>query len=115
MKRVVKKPKGGAERLRQRVWKKVQAPKNWRPEPGELLEGVYGGRTLRNGMYGQYEVILVRVPSEATTYMISGVKIIQLVDTALLRIGEDIRVHFVGDIKLGEDRTMRNFELYVAT
>lgn len=114
MKRVVKKSKGGAEKLRQRVWRKVKAPKIWRPDPGELLEGVYGGRTLRNGVYGQYEVILVRVPAESTTYIISGVKIIQLVDTALLSIGEDIRIHFVGDIALKEGRTMRDFELFVA-
>jgi len=49
------------EDLRERYgWKKVVAPKAWRPEAtGEELIGFYGGKTTRTGAYGQYDVVLV--------------------------------------------------------
>lgn len=97
-------------------WRKVEAPKPWRPtELGEELFGYYGGRTLRNGMYGQYEVIIVHVPYKGA-FMVSGVKVIQLVDAAMITRGHPIRITWKGLVDVGTDgkRPMKNFELLVA-
>ncbi len=95
------------------VWKKVAAPISWRPKhPGEQLLGLYVGRTTVNGMYGKYEAVLVRT---SRTYMISGIRILQLFDSAYLDHGELVRVEFTGVKKLSDEREMRMFELYVQT
>jgi len=63
-------------------WKKIEAPKMWRPRMiGEELVGFYGGKTTRNGQWGQYEVVLVHVPGRGS-FMLSGVRIIQLADAS---------------------------------
>jgi hypothetical protein len=53
-----------ADRLRaQYNWRKVHTPLPWRPDAiGEELVGFYGGKSLRDGPHGQYEVVLVHVP-----------------------------------------------------
>lgn len=74
------------------AWKKVEAPKTWRPSTnGEELTGFYGGKTLRNGQWGQYEVIVVHVPHRGT-FMVSGTRVIQLVDAADIQTGWPIRI-----------------------
>ena len=95
-------------------WRKVQAPRSWRPrDPGEELFGYYGGRTLRNGTYGQYEVVVVHAP-RSHTYTISGVKVAQLFDASLISKGHPVRVIFKGEEQLSNGHTMRQFELLVA-
>lgn len=97
-------------------WRKVEAPKPWRPgDLGEELFGYYGGRTIRNGQFGQYEVIIVHVPYKGA-FMVSGVKIIQLIDTAMITRGHPIRITWKGLVDVGTDgkRPMKDFELLVA-
>lgn len=99
-------------------WKKVEAPKTWCPKHnGEELAGFYGGRTTRTGRFGQYEVLLVHVPGRGS-FMISGVRIIQLADASCAEPGDPVRVIYLGlnmiESADGEARNMKLFDLYVS-
>lgn len=95
-------------------WKKVHAPKTWAPRDiGEELVGYYGGRTMRNGAFGQYEVVIVHVPYRGS-WMVSGTEIIQLLDSAAIQKGHPIRVVFKGMLALGGERTKKRFDLLIA-
>lgn len=95
-------------------WRKVQAPKTWRPrDSGEELMGYYGGRTFRNGSTGQYEVVIVHVPRDGS-YLVSGVKVMQLIDSALVTKGHPLRLIYKGDELLKNGHTMKQFDLLVA-
>ncbi len=95
-------------------WKKVEAPKTWRPKHnGEELVGFYGGKTSRTGQYGQYEVVLIHVPRRGT-FMISGTRIVQLADAANINVGWPIRVVYLGTVALAEEKTMKQFDVFVA-
>lgn len=110
-----------AETLRERFsWKKVEAPKNWRPtHNGEELLGYYAGRSKRDGKFGQYEVVMVIVPKRGT-FFVSGTRLIQLVDAAMVDVGHPIRIVFAGWQTLAEreddaePRRMKLFEVFVA-
>jgi hypothetical protein len=53
-------------------WKKIEAPKTWRPKiNGEELTGFYGGKTVRKGQFGQYDIVIVHVPRRGS-FTISG-------------------------------------------
>lgn len=102
-----------ASKLKTMKWRKVSAPAPWRPKDGDELVGYYVGRTSRDGIHGQYEVVVVAVPYKGA-YMISGTKILQLTDAAMCARGDAVRVKFLGDIPIGKrGRTMKDFELYV--
>lgn len=95
-------------------WKRVHASKAWSPRAvGAELVGFYGGRTTRNGAYGQYDVVLVHVPKRGS-YMVSGCQILQLADSALLEPGDPMRIVFMGYEPLANDKKMRVLELYVS-
>lgn len=100
-------------------WKKIEAPKTWRPKAlGEELVGFYGGKTSRNGKFGQYEVVIVHVPARGT-FMISGVRAIQLVDASGIGEGWPVRIVWRGKVRLpentdGEVREMKVFDVFVA-
>lgn len=95
-------------------WRKIKRPKSWRPkEPGEELVGYYCGRTLKNGQWGQYEVLTIIVP-KIGAFMVSGIQIIQLADMAMLKYGAPIKIKFVGLKPVGQDHMMKEFELYVS-
>ena len=95
-------------------WLKVEAPRAWKPKAvGHELVGYYGGRTLRNGPYSQYEVVVVHVP-HSYTYMVSGTKIIQLVDAAAIQRGHEIRIVWQGTRLTGDLHTMKLFDLFVS-
>lgn len=99
-------------KLKNVKWRKINAPTTWRPEDGEELIGYYIGRSKREGSFGQYEVVVVAVPYKGT-YMISGTKLIQLMDSGMLVRGDAVRIKFLGRKDIGEDREMKEFELYV--
>jgi hypothetical protein len=101
-----------AAKLKDMKWRKVSAPKVWRPEDGEELIDYYAGRTLRDGVHGQYEVATVLVPYKGA-YLISGTMLIQLLDTAMLARGDAVRVVYQGRKQLDDDRTIKLFELFV--
>lgn len=93
-------------------WRKIKRPKSWRPkEANEELIGYYVGRTLKNGQWGQYEVITV--VTDDGTFMVNGTQLIQLADVAMLEYGAAIRIKFLGMKKTGGDHEMKEFELYV--
>lgn len=95
-------------------WKKVQAPRRWYPkDPGEEIVGFYGGKSVRNGSYGQYEVVLVHVPKRGAL-MLSGVRISQLIDAAGIQIGWPVRVVWKGMAKTAQNNEMKDFDLFVA-
>jgi hypothetical protein len=95
-------------------WKRITAPRSWRPkEAGEELIGYYGGRTVRNGSWGQYDVVLVHVPVRGTM-MISGVMVVQPFDAAMIDIGHPVRIVWNGMQDVGEDRRMKSFSVFVA-
>lgn len=110
-----KRDETAADRFKDRFgWRKVQAPKAWRPrDVGEELCGYYGGRTLRNGSFGQYEVLIIHVPHRGS-FTVSGVRAIQLMDAALINKGHPVRIVFRGEELLGNGRMMRQMDLYVA-
>ncbi len=99
-------------------WKKVVAPKTWRPKfNGEELVGFYGGRTMRSGSFGQYEVVIIHVPARGS-FMVSGTQVIQLIDASAADVGDPVRVVWGGYLKLGEgedgrEKKMKLFEVYV--
>jgi hypothetical protein len=101
-----------AGKLKNVKWRKISSPTTWRPQDGEELIGYYVGRTQRDGSFGPYEVVLVAVPYKGT-FMVSGTKLIQLADSAMLTRGDAVRVVFLGKKEIGEDREMKDFELYV--
>lgn len=95
-------------------WNRIHAPRSWQPQaPGEELVGYYGGRTLRNGSFGQYEVALVHVPRGGTR-MVSGVAIIQLLDSAFIDKGHPIRIVYKGTQPTTAGHDMKLFDLLVA-
>lgn len=97
-------------------WKKVAAPKRWNPrDPGEELCGFYVGKTARSGTYGRYEVVLVDVP-DSGTFMVSGVRIIQLVDASQVEPGWPVRIVWRGYQPVGgvQGKEMKMFDFFVA-
>lgn len=94
-------------------WKKIHTPKTWRPKDDDELVGYYGGRTLRNGTFGQYEVVLIHVPYQGTL-SVSGTGLIQLIDGAMIEKGHPIRVKFLGLKELEDEKSFKQFELLVA-
>lgn len=94
-------------------WQKIHVPQTWHPKPGEELVGYYGGRTLRNGRHGQYEVVLIHVPYKGTM-TISGTGLINLIDGSRIEKGHPIQVKFVGLKALEDDKSFKQFELLIA-
>src|SRR3972149_1075097 len=104
-----------AEQIRTRYkWQKVHVPKHWRPKKvGEEIVGFYGGRTLKTGNFGQYEVMLIHVPSLGS-FTLSGTMLIQLIDASMIDMGHPIRVVWGGQKQLDGDKKMKIFEVFVA-
>lgn len=104
-----------ADDIRERFkWRKVVAPRPWLPaEVGEELLGYYGGRTLRTGAFGQYEVVLVHVPLGGC-FMLTGTHLIQLMDASGAAVGHPIRVVWQGVRDTAQGHKMKMFEVLVA-
>ena len=101
-------------------WKQVEKPKAWRAKaPGEELIGYYGGKTLRDGKFGQYEVAMIDVPHTGS-FMVSGTEAIQLFDAAQIGIGWPVRVVWEGVQEWGEPdaagkkKTVKKFKVFIA-
>lgn len=101
-----------AAKLKDMKWRKIHAPTVWRPQDGDELVGYYAGRSLRDGLHGQYEVATVLVPYKGA-FLISGTQLIQLFDSAMISRGDAVRVVFKGRKPLEGEREMKMFELYV--
>jgi len=101
-------------------WKAVERPHTWRPtKEGEELIGFYGGKTLRDGQFGQYEVAMIHVPHEGS-FMVSGTLAIRLFDAANIGVGWPVRVVWKGYKELegegsdGKKKKMKQFEVFIA-
>lgn len=95
-------------------WRQVAAPRPWLPEAiGQELVGYYGGRTLKQGQFGQYEVVLVHVPLDGC-YTLSGTRLVQLMDASMCSIGHPIRIVWQGVKETSPGRTMKLFDVMVA-
>lgn len=94
-------------------WKRLETPRPWAPKKAEELVGYFLGITLRDGVHGQYSVVLMAVPDQGV-YTISGTVIIQLVQAALVPIGSPLRVKFLGFAETALGRNMKRFEVLVA-
>lgn len=92
-------------------WERVKAPKVWRPTADEEIVGFYGGRTLRSGEFGQYEVALVHVPQRGSL-LVSGTVLIALLDSGQIVVGQPVRIVYRGMVPIGEDKSYKSFELY---
>jgi hypothetical protein len=104
-----------AQQLREKFkWKAVQIPRTWVPRlAGEEIIGFYGGKTVRRGEHGQYDVVIVHVPVRGAL-TISGVRIVQLFDAAGVSTGSPVRVIYQGTVDLATPgRVMKQFELLV--
>jgi hypothetical protein len=100
--------------LRRFNWSKVEAPSTWSPKKkGDALVGYYVGRTKRNGPHGQYEVAMVAVPGDGVR-VVSGVRILQLLDVALLESGHPVQIVYLGTKDTAGGHAMRLFDLLVA-
>jgi hypothetical protein len=108
-----------AQQIREQIreqfkWRRVQAPQRWSPtEVGQEVVGYYGGQTVKTGAYGQYQVVLIHIPM-GQSLMLSGTKLIQLVDASLIPPGHPIRVIWKGLTDLRNGHTMKDFEVLVA-
>lgn len=98
-------------------WKKVEAPKTWRPKSvDEELVGFYGGKTSRTGPFGAYPVVIVHVPRQGTM-TVTGTQIVQLADSSSIMPGWPVRIIYRGLHKFGDGdqkKTMKKFDMLVA-
>lgn len=103
--------------MKKHRWRKVTAPKTWRPtREGESLIGYYGGQTVRKGTYGEYSLAIVH--TEEGSFVVSGSTIIQALDTANLEKGSPIKIVWNGTKNIGRDdsgelRTLKLFDVYI--
>lgn len=96
-------------------WEKVKGPRTWRPEnDGAEITGFYGGRTMRDGKWGQYTVIIVHVPGRGSLTM-SGTKLVQLMDSSMAEKGDPVQIKWLGYKDIGDGRQMKNYEVRVAS
>jgi hypothetical protein len=103
-----------AEELRARYnWKKVTKAQRWDPEEGDELVGYYGGQTVQNGTFGEYTVIILHVP-QGGSYMLTGMKLVQLVDVSPAQVGDPMIVKWLGHKKTGGGHQMKDYEVKVA-
>lgn len=93
-------------------WRKVSEVRVWRPAKGDALEGFFGGTQLINGVYGQYQVVILH--TEIGTFSVSGCKAVSLIKGAGALGREDkIKFVFKGAVKASTDNNMKDFDLYV--
>jgi hypothetical protein len=100
------------------TWRKLKRPKTWKPEnSGEELVGYYLGQTIKDGRWGQYNVVMVAVPNTdgptTTPYMASGSALIRAIDGGSVEVGMLVRIVYEGLKALDDDREMKLFEVYV--
>lgn len=94
-------------------WRKVEAPKPWRPGVGDEVVGYYLSTSQRNGEHGRFTAVYVAVPGDGVRY-ITGVRIVDLIAASMVARGEPVRIIFDGLETTGSGRQMKTFSLYVS-
>ena len=90
-----------------KTWFKVNAPKAWRPKPGDELVGSYLSSKIRSGQFGDYRVHFIKCRTQV--YYVSGTQINDLF--ALVQENMKVKLVFVG-LKQGKDHEYKVFDLY---
>ena len=97
-------------------WRKLQAPSPWKPEnAGEELVGYFLGKTILDGRYSQYQVVVVAAVNEdgtTTPRTASGSALIRALDAGMVEVGHLIRIVYGGRKELDGDRSMKLFEVF---
>lgn len=95
------------------TWAKVTAPRPWHPAVGDELVGYYAGRTMRDGKFGQYEVVMVAVPG-AGVVTVSGVKALSAIDASGVQLRTPVKFVFNGKRDVaGREHQMNDIDVYV--
>lgn len=97
-----------------RRWRRVDAPRSWQPKsPGQRLTGTYVGKHTKHGVYGPYEVVLIR-DVVGHVWDISGAAINNLANA--IEVGVDVHIVFQGSESWASDpdKTYNVYEMYVA-
>lgn len=95
-------------------WKRVERPRPWKPQAGDVVVGTFLDRRMREGQTGSYEVMLFRTADG--TFSVSGVVIMDLLDGAGPLEPEKtlLRIKFLGNRPIeGTDLYFKDFELFV--
>lgn len=106
-----RRPEDGVDKLVAdgRRWKRVKAPRVWRPGEGEVLIGTYRGRRPKHGQYGDYEVGVVET-AELGVFTVSGAMVMSMLES--VAEGAVIRIEYHG-LKPGTgERTYKAFEVF---
>lgn len=92
-------------------WKRVKAPRVWRPADGEILIGVYRGRRPKSGSHGPYEVALIET-TELGSFTVSGSVVMSLLES--VPEGETVRIEFLGyrSCANNAEHTYKAFEVF---
>jgi hypothetical protein len=91
-------------------WKRVEAAKPWRPNPGDSITGVYLGISTSDGRFGPYKRITVRTEKDGA-FTVSGTVLISLVEGAGLELGQTIKIVFGGYKTTDTFRTPSGWEM----
>ena len=99
-------------------WNKLEPPKSWKPEPGDEIAGYYLGTSTRDGVYGQYNVVMLAVPDDkgfSRPVMISGIQVIQAIDGSSTKPGAFISVTVSGIELTANGHNMKVMDVYEAS
>lgn len=94
------------------LWRKVEAPQTWRPNPGDNLIGYYGGHTVSQGPHGQYDVAVVH-DFDLQSWLVSGTALIRLLDAGRCQEGDVIKIVFRGLGRTSAGYNVKLFDLFV--
>lgn len=94
-----------------RRWKRVKAPRIWRPGEGEVLIGTYRGRRTKSGSYGAYEVGVIET-AELGMFIVSGVVVMGMLES--VAEGTVVRIEYHGLRPGTGERTFKAFEVFEA-
>jgi hypothetical protein len=93
-------------------WRKVRAPKPWKVEPGEVLEGIYLGSKDAEGPHGEYRKYIIAEDGTSNTYALTGTVADTLFMTGVVQPGVRIRVVFLGMVETATF-AYKDYDLFV--
>jgi hypothetical protein len=93
-------------------WRKVRAPKPWKVEPGEVLEGIYLGTKDAEGQHGPYRKYIISKHNSDETYFLTGTVADTLFMTGVVQPGVRIRVVFLGMVETATF-AYKDYDLFV--
>lgn len=94
-------------------WRKLEVPKPWKPEVGEVLEGLYLGARVVEGMYGQYKQHLVRATNLDNNNVLFLTGVVCDSFFALILPPTQVKAVFLGLVENSKEGAYKNFDLYV--